>query len=176
MLYPSSLYKGMIVCSAVVSWEILNLLPTDQMYFAYLVLWLKMKTKPCLPNSHNFGCWTQFFFIWISECWAVCSLHLHPYCEHRSHLSHSFMIYIFLLCSLDLTVHLAVLAGNFRWSKWSLCNSTTKGRNNSAHRGEINSSWRNSIRGIPWAWIKRTDCKGIYSFCGTHATQFIAAV
>lgn len=29
------------------------------------------------------------YFIWSSERWAVRSLHLHPYCKHRSHSSHS---------------------------------------------------------------------------------------
>lgn len=29
------------------------------------------------------------YFIWSSERWAVSSLHLHPYCKHRSHSSHS---------------------------------------------------------------------------------------
>lgn len=175
MLYHSPLYKGMIIYSAVVSWDILNLQPTDQMYFAYFVLWLKMKTRPC-PFAYF---WPLDSIICISyevlnaELWALCIYTLIANIDHIHPILCKFMICICLPCSFDLTLHFAVLAWNFRWSKWSFCNSTTKGRNNSAHRGEVNFRWRNSIRGFPWAWTKRIDGKGIYSFCGTHATQFI---
>lgn len=115
-----------------------------------------------------------------SELWVVYAFKLFfitqgLVCKYRPQPFHSFLIFLCSpLCSFKLSIYFVVLAWNSRWSKWSLCHSTAKRRNHSAHRGTVNFSWWNSIRGFPWAWTKRIDDKGTYPFSGTHLNQFIA--